>query len=72
MAVGHRDAAFDLGIKQLLCDDNEDDESLWAYFSEFVDAKRPPLTLWCTALYMTWISHVMNTTDTNFTHDKHD
>ena len=73
MAVGHRDAAFDLGIKQLLCDDNEDDESLWAYFSELGDAKQPPLTLWCTALYMTWIlmwwtqliriSHMTNTTD---------
>ena len=45
MAVGRRDATFDLGIKRLLCDDNEDDESFWAYFSEFVDAEQPPLTL---------------------------
>ena len=43
--AGPRDTAFDLGIKQLLCGDNEDDENFWAYFSEFVDAEQPPLTL---------------------------
>ena len=42
MSVGRRDAAFDLGIKRLLCDDNEDDKSFWAYFSEFVDAEQLP------------------------------
>ena len=26
-AVGRRDAVFNLGIKRLLCDDNEEDES---------------------------------------------
>ena len=43
MAVGSRDTAFDLGIKQLLCNDNEDDESVWAYFSKFLEDKQPPL-----------------------------
>jgi hypothetical protein len=43
--AGPRDTAFDLGIKQLLCSDNEDDENFWAYFSEFLDAEREsPLT----------------------------
>ena len=45
MAVGRRDATFDVGIKRLLCDDNEDDESFWAHFSKFVDAEQPPLML---------------------------
>ena len=44
MAVGRRDVTFGFGIKQLLCDDNEHNESFWAYFSEFVDAEQPPLT----------------------------
>ena len=43
MAVGRRDTVFDLGIKRLLCDNNEDDESFWAYFSDFVDEEPPPL-----------------------------
>ena len=32
------------GRIRLLCNDNEEDESFWAYFSEFVDAEQPPLT----------------------------
>ena len=43
--AGPRDTAFDLGIKHLLCGDNEDDKNFWAYFSEFVDDEQPPLTL---------------------------
>ena len=43
--AGPRDTAFDLGIKSLLCGDNEDDENFWAYFSEFVDAEQPPFML---------------------------
>ena len=72
MAEGRRDAAFDVGIKRLLCDDNEDDESFWAYFSEFVDAEPPPLMLPYVYVHSMWISHVMNTTDTDFACDKHD
>ena len=42
MAAGPRDAT-DFGIKRLLSNDSED-ESFWAYFSEFDTAKQPPLT----------------------------
>ena len=34
--AGPRDTAFDLGKKQLLCGDNEDDENFWAYYVTYV------------------------------------
>ena len=86
------------GRIRLLCNDNEDDESFWAYFSEFVDVEQPPLTvpnttnsrenccstchafpvclyyrskfMWSTRLIR--ISHMINTTDTDFSCDGHD
>ena len=43
MAVGPRDAT-DFGAKRLLCNNNKDEESFWAYFSYFDTAEQPPLT----------------------------
>ena len=63
MAVEPRDVAFNLGIKRLLCDDSKDNESFWG---------RDGILVNTTTIVLIWISHVMNTTDMDFTRDKHD
>ena len=55
MAVGPQYVPFDLGIKQLLCDDSKDDESFWGRDGILVNMT--------TSSTLIWILHVMNTTD---------
>ena len=61
MAVGLWDAAFNHGINDKLCNDNEDNKSIWTYFTEFVDAKQPPL-----------MRSQHDCTDIDSAHDGHD
>ena len=70
--AGPRDTAFDLGIKQLLCGDNEDDENFWAYFSEFVDAETTTVDAPDTTNAYARGHHVTNTNDMDFSRDEHD
>ncbi len=59
---GPQDTAFELGIKQLLCSDNKD-ENFWAYFSKFFDAEQEsPLTFPIPSLEETAVSTATPTT----------